>query len=248
MLDVKNLTVKRGGKLVLSDVAFALEPKTITAVAGKNGSGKSTLCECINRMVAYDGIIILDGTDIAEIPEGVRARRISYLPQIQKTPHITVAELVEIGRTPYKGIFGCMSEEDRKACDSAIRAVEVENIRSCFVDELSGGERQKAYLAMMLAQDTEIMILDEPTANMDISFRRSFCNMLTRLCRNGKTILVVMHDIACAIETASHIVLLDSGKLSFYGTTEKCLECGAIESVFNVRRIEAEGKSFFVAE
>ena len=247
MLEIRNLSAKRGKKQVLEGINFRLPSKTITAVIGKNGSGKSTLCECINRTVAYSGDILFSGKELGTLAPTERARHISYLPQVHKAPHITVSELVEMGRTPHRGVFGHMSEEDRLACDEALDTIGAKQLSCRFADELSGGERQKAYLAMMLAQDTPVMMLDEPTANMDIAFEKVFYEMLIGLCENGKTMLVVMHDISRAVELASHIVLLDGGRLSFFGKTEECLACGAIERVFNVRRIEASGKSFFTA-
>ena len=247
MLRIEHLAVSYGAEDVLRDVSFELEPGKFTAVIGQNGCGKSTLAACINQQLAYRGEIYFEGENLKEMPPRRRARKISMLPQMLVSPHITVEELVALGRSPYLGLLGRMSGSDREAVESAMESAGISGLRGKFTDELSGGERQKAYLAMILAQDCGLMVLDEPTTYMDITYEGWFLEKLDELRRKqGKTLLVIMHNLSQAVRFAENIVVLKGGKVFFSGDVESCLERGVIEDVFSVKKhmFNEEGERF----
>ncbi len=236
MLTIQGLCVARGGAPVLEDIGFPLVPHTFTALLGKNGSGKSTLVSCINQMTPYTGEITFSDRSLALMSPRERARTVAILPQLLPSPALTVGELVAFGRSPYLDLGRRPSDADRHAVDDAIRRVGIEPLRDRPVNQLSGGERQKAFLAMILAQNTRVMVLDEPTAHMDPEYGGTFLSLLTDLkATRKKTLLVVMHDLAQAVRHADRIAVLDQHRLCFYGTTEECLASGVIERIFGVK-------------
>ncbi len=249
MLEIKGLCVSRGGRLILDEVNMCLTPHTLTVLVGKNGCGKSTLVSCINQTVTYRGEISFSGRNLALMPPKERACVISFLPQILRTPHITVEELVSMGRSPYIDIGHHMTKRDREAVERAICNAEIENLAERYVDALSGGERQKAYLAMAIAQDTRIMILDEPTTYMDMTYEYTFMKLLGTMCRKyKKTLLVVMHNLNQAVRYADRLAVLEDRRIMFEGSTDECVKSGVLERVFSVRRYDTEGRYFFAAE
>lgn len=166
-----------------------------------------------------------------------RAKAIAVLPQILEKPHVTVEEFVMFGRTPYLNFYQKPSEEDVQAVQQAMKDAGVEGLRNKMVDCLSGGERQKAYIAMILAQQTKLIILDEPTTYMDMENETAFLNLLTKLKKNHKkTLLVIMHNLAQAVRYADHILVLDKQRIVFDGTKEECLQSDILEQVFHVKK------------
>ena len=249
MLEIKNLSVCRGKRTVLDDVTLTVTPHKLTALIGKNGCGKSTLISCINQTAPYTGEISFSGRNLALMRPKERACLLSFLPQTLFIPHVTVSELVTMGRSPYVDIGKHLTPRDREAVRDAIFAVKMEAFSNRYLDELSGGERQKAYLAMTLAQDTRVMILDEPTTYMDMAYEHAFLDLLDSMKRHRKkTLLVVMHNLNQAVRYADRLIVLDGGKIVFDGETSDCIQSGVIERVFGVRRYTGEERTFFSAE
>ena len=249
MLEINNLQVARSGKQILDGINLRLIPHTLTALVGKNGCGKSTLVSCINQITPYRGEIHFSGRDLALMPPRERASLIAYLPQALKSPHITTEELIAMGRSPYLDIGRHMTPHDKEMVEKAIHAIGIEKLIGRYVDTLSGGERQKVYLAMTIAQDTRLLVLDEPTTYMDMAYEHAFLAMLdTMKHKNKKTLLVVMHNLNQAVRYADQLAVLDDGKIVFHGPTEECLRSGILERVFSVHRYMAEDKVFFAAE
>lgn len=247
MLEIRDLSVDRGKKRILDGVSLRLESGNMTAVIGRNGCGKSTLLSCINQQLHYQGEILLEGKDLHRMKPKERARQISLLPQVLAVPHVRVEELIQMGRNPYRELGERFGEEDRTAIDRAIETVGIGPLLDHYVDEISGGERQKVYLAMALAQDTPLMIFDEPTTYMDMAYGTEFLEQLKKLqTQHHKTLLVVMHDLSQALHYADHILVMQAGKLVFDGSREECLASGVVEEVFGVKRYETEGRTFFV--
>lgn len=245
MLDINRLTVKRGAKTVLSDLALSLPTGSITALIGKNGSGKSTLLSAIGGICPFSGEVLWDGIPLSSLSPRERARRVSFLPQSLPAPHMTVRELVLLGRHPYRTAFSVASDTDLAAVEAALCEVEIDHLANRYTDEISGGERQRAYLGMILAQDAPLWLLDEPTAYMDISVAARFLELLKKWKRE-KTLLVAIHDINSALRYADRIALLDGNRLAFFGTVAECLATSVIEETFSVRRVAANGEVFFV--
>ena len=247
MLEIKELSARVGGKAFLQNICLHLPKGTFTALVGRNGSGKSTLLGCIGGVKAYSGDILLCGEDLRRLSLRRRAKRMALLPQTLAAPHITAEELASLGRNPYVDLARRFTAADREAVSRAMEKAGVAELRDRFVDELSGGERQRAYLAMILAQETELLLLDEPTTHMDAACGDGFLRSLAALRQQGKTLLVVMHDLTDAVRYADRIAVMDGGRVVFDGSMEECLAGDVLEKTLRVKRYEAEGRSFFAA-
>ncbi len=232
MLKIENLSAFYGKKQVIFDLSAELKKGRFTAILGRNGSGKSSLLSCIGGIKSYSGKILLKGRDISEIPNRERAKMLSYLPQNLPITQFTVLETVAFGREPYTSFK--LSEADIEIIEKSIEKCGISHIKNKKVTEISGGERQMAYLAMTLAQDADVIMLDEPTTYMDAPHARKFLDILKNEQNIGKTVAAVMHDLTQAVKYADDIILIDEGKLIFAGTKEKCLEEKAIEKVMCV--------------
>lgn len=247
MLDIQRLSVKRASATVLEDLTLSLPKGSITALIGKNGSGKSTLLSAIGGTCEASGEMLLDGFSIPSLSPRERARHVSLLPQLLAAPHMTVRELVLLGRHPHRTAFSRLGGEDAIAVAGAIRDADISHLADRYLDEISGGELQRAYLGMILSQDAPLWLLDEPTSHMDLSVAARFMGLLVKLTREkGNTILVAIHDLNSALRYADHIALLDDGHIAFFGTTEECLATDAIERTFSVRRIGTSEEPFFI--
>lgn len=241
MLEIKNISVTKNNKEILHDISFSVKPHTITAIIGKNGSGKSTLLSCLTGESKYKGSIFFSDDDISMLDSRQRARIVSFLPQNLPAVPITVEKLVEMGRNPYTDIGKRLSEKDKEQIEKAIEDAKITELRHKKLTEISGGERQKAYITMLLSQNTRIIALDEPTTYMDVQVEKAFMSLILELKeKHKKTLLVVMHDLSSAVEIADNILVLDDGKLKEFGTTQDVLQSGAIEEVFGVRQYECE--------
>ena len=246
----QNLSAGYGSRTVLENVSFSLKPHKITVLLGKNGCGKSTLVSCINQQLpGYTGKIICCDRDVRLMPPRERARAVAILPQLLPSPAVTVRELAAFGRNPYLGPGKRMGAEDREIIQQALEDTGAAAFAGELVCHLSGGERQKAYLAMVLAQNTRLVVLDEPTTYMDIEYQAHFLEMLRQLkTKHKKTLLVVMHDLSAAMDAADDAVILQSGRVSFCGTVQTCLETGILEREFHVRQhiFHENGRQFVV--
>ncbi len=253
MLTLRNLSVRLDGNRILDDVSFTLRPHRLTVLVGRNGSGKSTLLSCVNQQVPYTGQILEGEKNLALIPFKERAKSVAILPQVLPALHITAWEMAAFGRSPHLDFTGRLTEKDRQVVADALREANAENIAHRYVDTLSGGERQRVALAMILAQNTPIALLDEPTAHMDQVHEADFLQMLTSLkCKRKKTFLVVLHDLTTAVQYADDLIVLDRGRLVFAGTKEVCLQQEILEKTFSLQRYtfenQGERRIFFSAK
>ena len=249
MLEVKNLTVRYGTKTVLDKVSFMLRPHRLTVLVGRNGAGKSTLLGCVNQQVTYTGTITEGEKNLALIPPRERAKSIAILPQSLPSPHITGRELVDLGRNPYLDFTGRLTAADKWAVETALRDADAEALSERYVDTLSGGEKQRILLAMILAQNTPIALLDEPTAHLDLGHEAAFLELLRTLKKERKkTFLLILHDLNLAARYADDLIVLDGGKVAFAGSKEECLEMEILEKTFGLRRYTAEDRVFFCAK
>ena len=253
MLKIENLSVRFGQKRVLDQVSFTLKPRRLTVLVGRNGAGKSTLLGCVNQQLPYTGTIREGDRNLARLAPRERAKTIAILPQSLPSPHITGRELVSLGRNPYLDFTGRLTEGDRQAVEEALRDADALELAERYVDTLSGGEKQRIALAMILAQNTPIALLDEPTAHMDLSCEAAFLALLQKLKQeHGRTFLLILHDLNLAVQYADELLVLDDGRLVFAGSREKCLEKEILEKTFSLKRCTAfdgEGeRMFFVAK
>lgn len=253
MLSLRDISVRLGGKQILDRVSFTLSPGRLTALVGRNGSGKSTLLACVNQQIPYIGEILAGDADLATLPAKERAKRIAILPQVLPAPHITAAEMAAFGRSPYLDFTGRLTKQDRETVASALEDADARDLSDRFVDTLSGGERQRVALAMILAQNTPVALLDEPTAHMDRKFEAALLRRLTELkTSRKKTFLIALHDLDQAVRYADDLIVLDSGRLIFSGTKEECLRLQVLEQNFGLRRYtfreDGRERIFFSAE
>lgn len=241
MLEIKNLCLSYGKNQILKNINLQIKPHTVTAILGKNASGKSTLLSCLIGQHKYTGEISFSGKNLALMSNRERAQLISLLPQHLPKAEITAYRLLEMGRTPYLDFGKRLSQEDKKQIESAIAQADIGAIINKRLNEMSGGEKQLCYLAMILCQNTRLIAFDEPTTYMDIQNERQFIELLLKQVREKKkTALIVMHDISLALEIADNVIVLDGGEVKFHGTPDKIKQSGIIEEVFNVKRCQGE--------
>ncbi len=253
MLEVKNLSVRLGQKQVLENVSFRLRPHRLTVLVGRNGSGKSTLLNCVNQLLNHTGTITEGEKNLALLPARERAKSIAILPQTLPSPHITAREMVNLGRNPWLDFTGRLTDADKQAVEAALRDADALELADQYADTLSGGEKQRVLLAMILAQNTPIALLDEPTAHLDLNYEAAFLELLQKLKKERKkTFLVILHDLNLAARYADDLIVLDGGKIRFSGTKEECLAQEILEKTFHLKRFAVRDgereQIFFTAE
>ena len=249
MLEINHLSVRYGQKQVLSDITFTLRPHRLTVLVGKNGAGKSTLLGCVNQQLPYTGTITEGQEDLSWLAPRERAKSIAILPQSLPSPHITGREFVSLGRNPYLDFTGRLTDRDKRAVEEALRDADALSLGDRYVDTLSGGEKQRIALALILSQNTPIALLDEPTAHMDLGYEAAFLDLLRKLKKERKkTFLLILHDLNLAAEYADDLIVLDGGRLVFAGSREQCLKQEILEKTFGLKRYTAENRIFFSAK
>lgn len=236
MLEFRHVNISCGTASILKDISVEFKQGEITTIIGPNGCGKTTLLQSLNgSSKVTSGSILLDDLDYLAMPLKERARRLSFLPQVRTIiPALPVRTLVEHGRFPYLGFARKKSARDIEVVEEAMRFTHVDNYATQYCDTLSGGIRQRAFFAMTLAQDCNYVVLDEPTTYLDIKGQRQFMDMVLSLKKQGKTIILVLHDLAQALRISDTLVIMQDRKIAATGTPEECLGQHIIEDVFNV--------------
>ena len=236
MIELYDVSVGYRGKPILSNISFTVSDGEICALLGHNGCGKSTLLRAITGSLGYTGSIRIDGQEIGRLSPTRRAKLLSLMPQLMARPSISVYELVSFGRQPYTGISGILSKSDRQKIDEAIQKTRLEPLALSRCDRISGGELQRAYLAMALAQDTPNLLLDEPAAHLDARYERQISEFLLALRADRRAVLAVLHNINHALSIADRIIVIDSGKLVFNGNRAEFADRQIAETYFGLRR------------
>lgn len=235
MIDVKGVTKRYGRTAVVDDVSLQLPRGGLTAIVGANGAGKSTLLSMIARLLSTDdGAITVGGLDIASSDSRELAKRLAILRQSNDLQsQLTVADLVGFGRFPHSG--GRLTAADRAAIDQAIAWMDLGDLRDRFLDEMSGGQRQRAFVAMVLAQDTEYLLLDEPLNNLDVAHAHAMLTTLRRAADElGKTVVIVVHDINYAACWADQIVAMKHGIIRAVGTPRQIMQRPLLKDIFDL--------------
>ena len=239
MLSTRNLTIKINGKLILDNINLSFSPGKRTAIIGPNGCGKSTLLKAISGLSRhYQGDIILDGQNINNWSRKKIAKKMAILPQGATAPtDLTVKELVAYGRFPYRSLLKSSdNQKDKEIIAQAMAKTKVDKFASRLVATLSGGERQRTWIAMALAQQPQILLLDEPTTYLDIAHQLEVMQIITELNRQeNMTIIMVLHDINHARMYADDIVIIKDKHVFAQGAPQKVLNPDNLATVFGVK-------------
>lgn len=236
MIELCQVCAGYGRQQVLYDVDMSFAAGKITVLTGPNGCGKSTLLKSImglNRHTA--GRLLVAGTPIEEYTAAELARHVAYLPQMKKTPDITVLRMVLHGRFPYLKYPRRYRQQDIEVAQTALRQVGLEEMAEQNMSQLSGGNQQKVYIAMALAQDTEAILMDEPTTYLDIAHQLRLAQLARELADRGKAVVLVLHDLALAMRIADELAVLDGGRIAARGTPEEIFSSDVWERVFGIR-------------
>jgi len=236
MIELKKLSGGYGQFEAVHDVSLSLLNGQITAVIGPNGCGKSTLLKlCCGQLHPSRGEVLADGRPLSALSRTDIARKIALLPQSRTVPDITVGSLVLHGRFPWLDYPRVYRTEDKAAAEESMKRMGIWEKRHKLLARLSGGERQKTYLAMVLAQNTGHVFLDEPTTYLDIAHQLELLVFLSELKQEGKCVVTVLHDLGMALEAADRIAVMKDGRLMITGTPEQVIASGAIEDAFGVK-------------
>ncbi|SMQ85414.1 iron complex transport system ATP-binding protein [Devosia lucknowensis] len=236
-IDVQELTLGYGEDVILDALSLPIPSGQITVLAGPNGCGKSTLLRAIRRLHApQSGKVLLDAEDISKLNGKALGRRIGLLAQSPSAPQdMTVEELVRLGRYPHQAMLQPWSPRDDAAVASAMEGTTVTALRGRRVGSLSGGQLQRAWIAMILAQETDVICLDEPVNHLDMAHQLDCLELVSKLNRDqGRTVVLVLHDLNLAARYADQLVFLSGGKIAKRGTPEELMRPDLIESVFDV--------------
>jgi iron complex transport system ATP-binding protein len=249
-LALDGISVTLGGKKVVDGLAAHVEEGEWVAVIGPNGAGKTTALRAVARLVDYEGGVRIFGEDAAALTRRQLARVIALVPQVPLVPgDITVREYVLLGRTPYVSYLGAEKRSDHAAVDAALEHLDLEAFRYRRLDTLSGGERQRVTLARALAQDAPILLLDEPTAALDVGRQQQVLELVDSLrATRGLTVVSTMHDLTLAGQYADRLLLLDGGKLVAAGSAADVLTQALITEHYGaeVAVVDTPGSGFVV--
>lgn len=234
MLEIKNLSAGYGAERVLRDISMNIPRGKVTAIVGPNGCGKSTLLKALAGIIPSSGAVILEGQDLLSLPGKALAQKVAYLPQNRAVPEITVKNLVLHGRFPYLSYPRRYRREDHAIAASAMERMGIGDLADREVTTLSGGQRQKVYIAMALAQDTPVVLMDEPNTFLDIAHQLQLMEQARQLAEEGRTVVLVLHDLSLALEYADSLAVLCRGQCVFQGNPEDTFLSGCLESAFGV--------------
>ena len=248
-LAVKDLQVSIGDKEILHSVSAVFPQGKRTAIIGPNGAGKSTLLKALAAInTDYQGEVLLGGQEIRALGRKAIARKIGILLQgAVAPPDTTVRQLVDYGRFPYRSLFSRDVKQDREVVEWAMAATQVVKLADRQVQTLSGGERQRVFLAMVLAQQPQILLLDEPTTYLDIAHQLEVMDIVVRLNKDyGMTVIMVLHDINHALQYADEILILKDGLIKAQGNPGEVMTVERLADTFGVKAdvfVNSQGKS-----
>ncbi|WP_375546653.1 ABC transporter ATP-binding protein [Streptomyces gossypii] len=232
----EGLTLGYGQRTITEALDVAVPDQSFTVIVGPNACGKSTLLRALSRMLKPSaGAVLLDGTDISTLPPKRVARALGLLPQSSIAPDgITVADLVARGRYPHQGLLRQWSREDERIVDESMAATGVADLADRLVEELSGGQRQRVWIAMALAQQTPLLLLDEPTTYLDIAHQIEVLDLCARLHEEGRTVVAVLHDLNHAARYATHLIAMREGAVVAEGDPAEVVTAQLVEGVFGL--------------
>ena len=248
-MKLDQIAKKIGKTPILEDISLSIPPGQFTAFIGPNGAGKSTLLSIMSRLLEKDqGLLTIKGKEIEAWNSQELAKELTILKQkINYQAKLTVEELVSFGRFPYSR--DRLTQEDHQKIEQALTYLDILDLRDRMIDTLSGGQLQRVFIAMVLAQDTELILLDEPLNNLDMKQSTSMMRILRSLVNDlGKTIVIVIHDINTASLYVDHIVAFKDGKVFAQGTTTEMMQASILNPLFEVEVTlsEIDGKTICI--
>ena len=232
-----SLKIGYGEQLIVKNLSIDIPDHKITTIIGSNGCGKSTLLKAMTRIISHQsGDVILDGKCISNENTKILAQKMAILPQSPESASgLTVGELVSYGRFPYQKGFGRLSKKDMDVIDWALQVTGTSDFKYRPVDALSGGQRQRVWIAMALAQETEIIFLDEPTTYLDMAHQLEVLELLQKLnMEQGRTIVMVLHDLNQAARFADYMIALKDGQIVKAGKCEEVMTPNVLRDVFHI--------------
>lgn len=241
-LSMQNVTLGYGGKPVVENITLKAKPGEMVGLVGPNGCGKSTIIRALSHVISlYSGKILLNGRDILRIPRRELACLIGVVPQVPLLPsNFTAFEVVLMGRNPHLGLFQYEGARDMAVAWRAMEKTSIQHLAQRRIGELSGGEIQCIVIARVLTQETEAFLLDEPTANLDISRQIEILDLIKGLCRkDGLTVVVALHDLNLAAQYCDRLVLIDSGRIHAEGKPDEVINDD------NIRRVYGAGSYIY---
>lgn len=236
-LEVSEVGVGYANELIIKDLSVSIPKNKITTIIGPNGCGKSTLIKTIARILkAKQGAVLLEGDAIHKVDTKEIAKRMAILPQTAEAPGgLTVFELVSYGRFPHRKQMGALSKTDYEYIHWAIDVTGLKDFIDRPTDELSGGQRQRVWIAMALAQGTDILVLDEPTTYLDLAHQLDILLLLQRLNKEeGRTIIMVLHDLNHASRFSDYMIAMRDGEIITEGKPNEVMVCEHLQRVFNI--------------
>ncbi|WP_405743826.1 ABC transporter ATP-binding protein [Streptomyces sp. NBC_01525] len=239
-LTARGLTLAYEDRTVVDGLDLDVPQGAVTVVVGPNACGKSTLLRALGRLLRpRRGAVFLDGADLARIPTKQIARSLGLLPQTPVAPEaITVADLVARGRQPHQHWWQQWSAEDERAVTEAMERTDVAQLAARAVDELSGGQRQRVWIAMALAQETDLLLLDEPTTYLDIAHQVEVLDLVRQLNHErGRTVVAVLHDLNQAARYADHLVAMRAGRVVAEGPPGEVVTAELVREVFGLEAV-----------
>lgn len=236
ILRAENLAASIGTTPILHGLSFEFGRGRLVGLLGPNGSGKTTVMRCISGLLPYEGLLIFDGRSVSSWRAGALARRMAFVRQaVSLSFDFTVSELVLLGRSPHKRWLQDYSREDVEQMEEALERVDLAGFHDRSVLALSGGELQRVMLAQALVQQAEMLLLDEPTAHLDVHYQFEFMDLIDDLVRRGRTALAVFHDLEMAARYADELIVLNGGRLAVTGAPAHVITEDLIANVFRMR-------------
>lgn len=243
MLNVKNLSVKYGNQTIIDNFSAEFPSDSICAVVGKNGCGKTTLLKAIDKLVPCQGQVEFDGIDVLKLTVKDRAKTVAYLPQTRPVPQMLGKLFVEHGRFPHLDFSKKLREHDKEVVEKAVKITGTEKLVDKYTTEMSGGELQRIYVACALAQETPVVLFDEPTTHLDLVAQADILSIMKSLKDNGKTVVAVLHDIVQAFSISDYVYVMDKGDLVASGKPEDLFSNPCIEEIFGYSLTKDDDKN-----